>query len=156
MQLNTQFFRENIYLILNLKNLVCLVNKNILFGDQAQINWFGNYLFYGVQGSNIDIVADVNNNNERQIFAIELKRDKLNESNLKETVDQVDRYSDYLLRAYNTYGLNTVAKKIIICNGLTTGCLNDKNLKSFLHKNNIKIVFYEIINKTPRLKKFTN
>ncbi len=50
----------------------------------------------------------------------------------------------------------TVAKKIIICNGLTTGCLNDKNLKSFLHKNNIKIVFYEIINKIPRLKKFTN
>ena len=131
-------------------------NKDILFGDQAKINWFGNYLFYGVQGSNIDIVADVNNNTERQIFAIELKRDKLNESNLKETVDQVDRYSDYLLRAYNTYGLKTVAKKIIICNGLTTGCLNDKNLKSFLHKNNIKIVFYEIINKTPRLKKFAN
>ena len=131
-------------------------NKNILFGDQAQINWFGNYLFYGVQGSNIDIVADVNNNIERQIFAIELKRDKLNDSNLKKTVDQVDRYSDYLQRAYNTYGLNTVAKKIIICNGLTTECLEDKNLKSFLNKNNIKIVFYEIINKTPRLKKFTN
>lgn len=131
-------------------------NKDILFGNGSKINWFGNYLFYGVQGSNIDIVADVNNNTERQIFAIELKRDKLNESNLKETVDQVDRYSDYLLRAYNTYGLKTVAKKIIICNGLTTGCLNDKNLKSFLHKNNIKIVFYEIINKTPRLKKFAN
>ena len=64
-------------------------NKDILFGDQAKINWFGNYLFYGVQGSNIDIVADVNNNTERQIFAIELKRDKLNESNLKETVEQV-------------------------------------------------------------------
>ena len=131
-------------------------NKDILFGDQAKINWFGNYLFYGVQGSNIDIVVDVNNNNERQVFAIELKRDKLNESELKEAVAQVDSYSDYLLRAYSTYCLNTVAKKIIICNGFKRDCLKDKNLKSFLHKNNIKIVFYEIINKTPRLKNFTN
>ena len=87
---------------------------------------------------------------------IELKKDKLNKTNLKDTVEQVDRYSDYLLKAYKTYGLKTVAKKIIICNGLTAECLRDKNLKSFLHKNNTKILFYEIINKTPKLKNFTN
>ena len=154
--LNGNIFKQEKCLEAWLMEFLDSTNKDILFGDQAKINWFGNYLFYGVQGSNIDIVVDVNNNNERQVFAIELKRDKLNESELKEAVAQVDSYSDYLLRAYSTYGLNTVAKKIIICNGFKRDCLKDKNLKSFLHKNNIKIVFYEIINKIPKLKKFTN
>jgi len=129
-------------------------NKKILFGNDIKINWFGNYLFYGVQGSNIDIVADVKNGDERQIFAIELKKDKLNLKEVKKTVDQVDRYSDYLTKAYKTYGLETEGKKIIICNGFKRDCLKDKNLKSFLLKNDTRVVFYEVANKIPKLSTF--
>ena len=128
--------------------------KNLIVGKDSKINWFANYIFYGVQGSNIDIVVDANVKENRVINVIELKVDKLSTKNLIDAITQLKDYEIFLINAYKSYKIDVNCQKILICQSLTKSSLVDKEVKDILDKEKIKLFFYEILNTNCKLKKF--
>ncbi|MGV8016881.1 MAG: hypothetical protein AB2L26_01685 [Ignavibacteria bacterium] len=86
---------------------------SLIFPSDSKIIWIGNYLPFGVLGNNIDIVILYSHNNILHSFVIELKKDKLTYNGWKNTIDEVNRYSNFISRAVFTYRNNRVVPVII-------------------------------------------
>lgn len=95
----------------------CLEFEKLVLFPRKKIEWFGNYLPFGVAGGNIDVVIiqkEENQVNKKYITVIELKVNNLNRENFKVTADQVSNYSDFLNRAFKSYEYKTEMQKIVL------------------------------------------
>lgn len=102
------------WLMENIDKPTCNSLRKILFGDEKTIpKWFGNYLPFGVQGSNIDIVISENNN---FIYVLELKRGKKSNNQIEEATKQVLEYSNFIKRAFNAFDFKTTVIPVVISN----------------------------------------
>jgi len=88
--------------------------ENKIIGKE-KIEWFGNYLPFGVQGSNIDIIViQMGNNDEKIIKIIELKMKGLNENEFKEAARQAVEYSFFIRDAFNAFKIPVKLETIVI------------------------------------------
>ena len=129
--------------------------KDIFFGKESKLKWFANYIFYGVQGSNIDVVVDYLIEKKRFINVIELKVSSLSDTDLKDAIKQIDNYEIFLKNAYKTFmieKLNTT--KTLICFNLRKSAKENSNLIKKIKDKSINVFFYEIDEGKVKIKKF--
>lgn len=82
---------------------------------KCYVKWIGNYLPYGVQGSSIDMVAEIGNDNEHYIEVIELKDDTLGYKKYQDEVDyQILSYQKFIEKAYLSFGDTANVESVLI------------------------------------------
>jgi hypothetical protein len=79
------------------------------------LEWFGNYLPFGVAGGNMDVVAIETVKNEKIISIIELKVGELNQAQYFNAAHQVLEYTHFISRAFNAYGMTIKTNPTVIC-----------------------------------------
>jgi len=97
----------------NIDRTQCNDLREIIIPVGQHIDWFGNYLPYGVQGSNIDVVIS-HLNGSRDVSVIELKVGKLSSKEIKEAYNQAKAYALFIERAFGAFGVAVNANPIII------------------------------------------
>lgn len=82
------------------------------FYEGLKMSWFGNYLPFGVQGSNIDVIVIQEDTSKTIVNVMELKVNDLNDDTYIATVNQVVDYALFVKDAFTAFGqkvdLNTV------------------------------------------------
>jgi hypothetical protein len=101
------------WLMENIDKPACSNLRAIIIPSGHHIDWFGNYLPYGVQGLNIDVVVS-HLNGSQTISVIELKVGKLSSGGLIETAKQVEKYSLFIKRAFAAFNINVDTEAVII------------------------------------------
>ncbi|MEM3245786.1 MAG: hypothetical protein QXN16_03395 [Candidatus Micrarchaeaceae archaeon] len=101
------------WLMENIDKPACSNLRQILMSPGQHIDWFGNYLPYGVQGSNIDIVIS-QLNGSHTVSVIELKVNRLSKTQIIEAAAQVEEYSAFIEKAFKAFNVNVSIKSIII------------------------------------------
>jgi len=132
------------WLMENIDKDSCLSLRNLLFDGSDKIIWFGNYLPFGVQGSNMDVVIlHERKNNKLVITVIELKVGTINKNQFLDTCGQVIDYSNFLKKAFDSFGISVELNPVIL-----TGI---SKISSFQHirRNNLnpKFIGYEVDSK---------
>jgi hypothetical protein len=108
--------------------------RGLLFSNE-DIEWFGNYLPFGVQGGNLDIVILHSKNNKKTLTVIELKVGALNEIQFESAFDQAVEYSIFLKRAFNSFDIDVELNPIVLSgNSKNIFQLNNTHLKDFQKK----------------------
>lgn len=103
------------WLMENIDKPACSNLRQILMSSDQHIDWFGNYLPYGVQGNNIDVVVSHLNGNHT-VSVIELKVGRLSSKGIIKAAEQVEKYSAFIKKAFEAFGENVSVKSIIISN----------------------------------------
>lgn len=101
------------WLMENIDKPICNNLRQIIMPSGQHIDWFGNYLPYGVQGSNIDVVVS-HSNGTHTVSVIELKVGRLNSNEIIDTSKQVDRYSLFIKKAFGAFNVDINVKSIIL------------------------------------------
>lgn len=79
-----------------------------------KIEWFGNYLPFGVQGSNMDVVVVQDDKDRKMVTVIELKVGPLSRTGFKEAVKQVRGYCEFIERALKAFDISSIVKGSVI------------------------------------------
>ena len=103
------------WLMENIDKTSCNGLREIIMPVRLHIDWFGNYLPYGVQGSNIDVVIS-HLNGSRDVSVIELKVGKLSSKEIIKTYNQVKAYAVFIEKAFKAFGVEVNTNPIIISN----------------------------------------
>ena len=92
------------------------IRNNILEPD-LPIEWFGNYLTFGVSGSNIDIVVIQSQEDKKIITVIELKNTPLSQKEYELAARQNSAYGSFIKNAFIAYGYGEKAeiKHVVLC-----------------------------------------
>jgi len=116
--------------------------ENVLDAS-SKIEWFGNYLPFGVAGGNMDVVVTQSSDSRRFITVIELKVTSLRMKEFREVAHQVSMYCEFIRNAFKAYG------EIIEPNGIViSGPSSDFGPStSISEKASIKWVAYSINDK---------
>ena len=77
------------------------------------LEWFGNYLSYGVSGSNIDLVI-LQDADTPIVTVVELKVGHLSQNAFKRAADQVLEYSAFIKRAFEAFGFDANLQNVVI------------------------------------------
>lgn len=101
------------WLMENIDKPVCSNLRQIIMSSGQRIDWFGNYLPYGVQGSNIDVVISHLNGNHT-VSVIELKVGRLSSTQMVETAKQAERYALFIKKAFKAFNVDVNIKPIIL------------------------------------------
>lgn len=92
------------YLCANIDNNSIIDFCTMVNHPECHIKWIGNYLPYGVQGSSIDMVVEIGNDNEHYIEVIELKDDTLGYKKYQYEVDyQILSYQKFIEKAFLSF-----------------------------------------------------
>lgn len=86
----------------------------------APIEWFGNYLPYGVAGANIDVLLLQRGTDDAVATVIELKKDPLNVDGMAGAAAQVLEYSHFIADAMRAFDVAVVMRAAVI-SGAQTG-----------------------------------
>ena len=89
------------------------LRDNILNTD-LEIEWFGNYLPYGVAGSNMDVVIIQSGTNRKLATIIELKVGSLPAKDFIDAAKQVLRYLEFIKNAFKAFGESVKTKGFVI------------------------------------------
>lgn len=98
----------------NIDQAACKSLREFLMDKEDKIEWFGNYLPFGVQGSNMDIVILHSHQKKRIVTVIELKVGPINKIQFRDTCDQVIEYSNFLRKAFNSFGIDVCLNPVIL------------------------------------------
>jgi hypothetical protein len=101
------------WLMENIDKPSCNNLRQIIIPSGQHIEWFGNYLPYGVQGSNIDVVIS-HLNGDHIVSVIELKVGRLSSNGIIDAAKQVEKYSVFIKKAFRAFNVNVDVKSIII------------------------------------------
>jgi len=101
------------WIMQNIDKKACEELRKIIFDDYS-IEWFGNYLPFGVQGSNMDIVLIQSANNKKRVTLIELKVGTLNQKQFESAADQSIDYALFMKRALNSFGFEVELNPIVL------------------------------------------
>lgn len=116
------------------------------FFNNTDIEWFGNYLPYGVLGKNIDIVV-LHQGTDDLLYSsvIELKQERLTKAPLLRTIKQIKNYSNFIAKAFQLDKARI--NPIIICHSDTDPVRGFKNVRDSKLKwdnRNLKLVGYKV------------
>lgn len=133
------------WLMENIDNKNCKQLWNLLNIYNPQIIWFGNYLPFGVAGSNIDTVIMVKDENIYKLIVIELKNNELNLNGYSQVANQVLEYSKFIKNAFASF---IESPKFIIIPLIIAAISDDinNNEKIFKDEFEIKWFGYDIVN----------
>lgn len=79
--------------------------KEQLFLEVFPITWFANYLPFGVQGSNIDVVILQEDAKRKIVNIVELKKGSLSKNKYEEAANKAINYALFIERAFNSFGI---------------------------------------------------
>jgi hypothetical protein len=119
------------------KNLIKLILPN------SKIKWFGSYLPFGVQGSNIDIVIIHLKNKKTVITVIELKVNSLNLKEFEKAAEQSVTYSIFLKEAFEAFGIKVKLNPVVL-SGLPKRGVKIQNIKALKKGLSLKWISYSI------------
>jgi len=97
----------------NLDKSPCNVLRELAL-ETNEIEWFGNYLPFGVQGGNMDVVIVQSKDDGKIVSVIELKLGRLNVNELKKAAVQSIEYSHFIKNAFNAYGIKVEMNPIVL------------------------------------------
>jgi len=89
------------------------LRENVLEPD-LKIEWFGNYLPFGVAGSNMDVVVFQSNDYRKLATIIELKVSSLRADGFIAAAKQVQMYCEFIENAFKAYGESIEARGFVI------------------------------------------
>lgn len=85
------------------------------FFSPGKIEWFGNYLPFGLQGSNIDLVVVRElESKTTEVYVIELKVGPLNLSEWQDASKQASEYASFIQKAFNSFGKDFFVRPIVL------------------------------------------
>lgn len=87
--------------------------ESVLYGD-SKIEWFGNYLPFGVSGGNIDVVILQSSGSRKVATVIELKVAPLRVSDFRAVAQQVTMYREFMENAFKAYGEVIESRGVVI------------------------------------------
>jgi len=122
------------WLMENIDKDSCGQLRDILLKDGEKIDWFGNNLPFGVQGSAMDMIIVHSTREKMRCTVIELKVKGESEIELDKDVLQVSGYQKFIRSAFAHYNQNVEVLPVI---------LTGKN-KSVIYKKCPRLVQYEI------------
>lgn len=99
------------------------------FFGHGNIVWFGNYLPFGLQGSNIDLVVVRElGSTATEVYVIELKMGPLNFSEWQKASKQAEEYASFIKKAFKSFGKEFVVRPVVLAGpkkrGFPTKALN--------------------------------
>lgn len=77
--------------------------ENVL-DEELKIEWFGNYLPFGVAGGNMDVVVVQSRDSRKFVTVVELKVASLRMAEFKSVAHQVIAYCEFIRSAFKAYG----------------------------------------------------
>jgi len=102
------------WLMKNIDQDSCATLREMMFDKDEKIEWFGNYLPFGVQGGNIDVVIVHSGGTGKTITVIELKVGSANKSQFEDAAEQSIDYSIFLKKAFNSFGIEVNINPIVL------------------------------------------
>jgi len=87
--------------------------ENVL-EPNLEIEWFANYLPFGVSGGNVDVVVIQSSRLRKVVPVIELKVGKRSLKDFKADARQVNNYCKFITDAFNAYGERVEVKGVLI------------------------------------------
>lgn len=88
--------------------------RESILGTDSEIEWFGNYLPFGVAGGNIDVVVIQRTGSGDLAHVIELKVGSLRKTEFTTVAGQVSRYCEFIESAFRAYGERVEARGVVI------------------------------------------
>lgn len=88
----------------NLDKPTCAGLRELSLTTDHEMDWFGNYLPFGVQGGNMDVIIVQPKDDGKIVSVIELKVHSINAKELEHASVQTVDYSLFLKRAFRAYG----------------------------------------------------
>jgi len=118
--------------------------KEEVLVQELPVEWFGNYLPFGVAGGNMDVVILQSNAENKICTVIELKVGSLNQKKYLEAANQVINYAHFIQRAFNSYNIEAEMNSVVLC-GRTSRAIGYLPFKS--NGIEVKLITYCINNK---------
>jgi len=85
------------------------------FFEPGNVAWFGNYLPFGLQGSNIDLVVVRElRSTATEVYVIELKMGPLNLSEWQNASRQAEEYASFIKRAFKSFGKEFIVRPVVL------------------------------------------
>jgi hypothetical protein len=129
------------WLMANIDKPTCKQFRKLAFDDDTPIRWFANYLPFGVQGGNIDLVALQEKNGVKIANVIELKVGPLNQRGFEEAAMQALDYSVFIGRALRAFGEEHLMNVVVVSG--KSNIIDKTDIKD-KHIGKVKWVGYEI------------
>jgi len=101
------------WLMENIDKDICKKLLDLILPN-SKLEWFGSYLPFGVQGSNIDIVLLQSKERKRFVTVVELKVGSLNSEGFKHAAEQSINYSLFLKKAFEAFGMKIELNPVVI------------------------------------------
>lgn len=123
------------WLMQNIGREDCLELEKLVLFPGRKIRWFGNYSPFGVAGGNIDLIIiqeDEKRIKKNYVTTIELKVGALNKGNFDAAAEQVSDYSNFISRAFRSYGYEAETKKVIL-SGISGERYGNKEVSHILY-----------------------
>lgn len=79
-----------------------------------RFEWIGNYLPFGVAGSNIDLVGIMSDGKKKTVIVIELKIGTLPYQKYVDATYQVSHYQDFVAKAFGSYKIDYPSIKVVL------------------------------------------
>ncbi len=102
------------WLMKNIDQESCKILREMMFDNNETIEWFGNYLPFGVQGGNIDVVILHSGKSGKTLTVIELKVGSANKSQFESAAEQSIDYSIFLKKAFNSFDIEVNINSIVL------------------------------------------
>ena len=126
----------------------------LAFEDDWPITWFANYLPFGVQGSNMDVIVLQEKDNKKIANIIELKVSPLNKKSYEEAARQAIDYALFVKDAFKAFGLHVKLNVLVLsgssqCPPLISSRVERKGLScgwvTYKIKNNGDVIFNKVV-----------
>ena len=111
-----------------------------VFEPRLKIEWFGNYLSFGVAGSNMDVVVIQSDDSRKLVTVIELKVSPLRISEFLDAANQVQMYCEFIKDAFKAYG-ESIETRGAVVSGISR--ISSSEL-SKIKDSNVKWIIYYI------------
>lgn len=134
----------------NIDGPKCVEFRKLFLNNDDELVWFGNYLPYGVQGSNIDFVTIIRRNDELLGFVIELKVGPTKYNGYLEICKQVSNYSNYIKKALKSFNVDLLVTPMVLT-GRTSQILSFKPMD--WQGTEIPWINYSIVNSEVRFER---
>jgi hypothetical protein len=87
---------------------------NSLGFNNYQFEWVGNYMPFGVSGSNIDVVAMISNGDHKVVLVIELKHQRNSINQYRFAANEVTVNAEFIERAFASFDRNYEVVKVVL------------------------------------------
>jgi hypothetical protein len=87
---------------------------NVLGFDDYEFEWVGNYMPFGVSGSNIDVVAIISDGVNKVVLVIELKHERKSNNQYLFAANEVSVNAEFIKRAFDSFDRDYEVVKVVL------------------------------------------